>query len=137
MTTKISIWVTPQVFDDAKSAFLADFDTLPADQAQDTFAKWVARALDLHAARTPKERTGLEAERNDDGKSGPRSFTIPQATMAALEAALVDDRRAGRVTSRSQFAFEALKAATEEARQRNGGALPPAPARLPNAPLAR
>ena len=77
-----------------------------------------------------KLAAGLQAESPGDGVN--RSFTLPADTLDRMHQAIAADRRAGRVTSRSQFASEAIRRATTEARMRAGGVLPPAPARLPN-----
>ena len=49
-----------------------------------------------------------------------------------MHEAIAADRRAGNIASRSQFASVAIRSAIEDSRDRAGGELPPAPARLPN-----
>lgn len=129
---RTGIYLQADTFAAAKSAYIADFETIPA--SPDTFAGWVASVFDRHAGRTPEKRaelaSRLQAESPGDGVN--RSFTLPADTLEHIHQAIAADRRAGRVTSRSQFASEAIRSATEEARLRAGGALPPAPPRLPN-----
>jgi len=56
--------------------------------------------------------------------------------VAAMEAAIVADRKTlARMTSRTEFVAEAVRAAITETRKRYGSQqLPAAPARLPNKP---
>lgn len=133
-TTRAGIYLHPGTFEAAKSAYIADFDQSGPDAA-DTFARWIAGVLDRHAARTPAERAAVADELPEEvfeGSGINRSFDLPDATMAGMHAAITADRRAGRVTSRSQFCSTAIRSATEDARRRAGGELPPAPKRLPN-----
>jgi hypothetical protein len=120
-------------FQGAKSAYLADLDQLR--DAPDSFARWVDRAIRRHADLTPEKRGSLVRKLPaETGDAASRSFHVPSSTVDAMEAAIVDDRRGGRVLSRTEFVSEAVRAATAEARKRYGQDLPPAPARLPNKP---
>lgn len=58
--------------------------------------------------------------------------------MNALEKAISTDRRElGRVVSRSEFVRHAALATADQAEQRLGRRLAPAPMRLPNRPVRR
>lgn len=129
-TSRIGIYFHPDEFDRAKSAYLADWTN--GGQA-DTFAKWIAAALDAHAAARPAQRAASTRTRPEGQGSGwSRSFTLPTDTVERMRAAIVDDQRANRWLSESAWAGEAVATAAEKAEEKAGGALPPAPARLPN-----
>ncbi len=135
--TRTGIYFRPSTFDDAKSAYLIDLDRHP--DAPDSIARWIAGALDQHAARTSEDRARIAAdlppEPPAEGSGFTRSFDLPDAVIAARDAAIAHDRRAGRTSSRSSFSTEAIRNAIEHARQANGGVLPTPPARLPNKPV--
>lgn len=135
--TRTGIYFRPSTFDDAKSAYLIDLDRRP--EAPDSIARWIAGALDQHAARTSEDRARIAGELPPEppaeGSGFTRSFDLPDSTIAARDAAIAHDRRAGRTSSRSSFSTEAIRNAIEHARQANGGVLPPPPARLPNKPV--
>lgn len=136
-TARLGVYWHPVTFAAAKSAYLADLDNSPG--SPDSVARWIDRAIAAHAALAPARRAaaaeGLPAEDRDDRPAASRSFTVAAATMAAMQAAILDDRKHGRTLNRSEFATQAVRIATETARHRNGGTLPPAPARLPNKPV--
>ena len=118
--------------DDALLSELKTYEVFPKDQ------KWIAAALDTHAARTPADRARLAEAHPDpeEGKRGVnRAFILPVDTITRMEETTGIDRRAGRMQSVSQLAAEALRIAIEDARVRNGGSLPIAPKRLPNKPV--
>jgi hypothetical protein len=120
-------------FQGAKSGYLVDLDQLR--DAPDSFARWVDRAIRRHADLTPEKRVTLVRRLPAEaGDAASRSFHVASSTVDAMEAVIVDDRRHGRVVSRTEFVSEAVRAATVEAQKRYGGELPPAPARLPNRP---
>ncbi|WP_098482040.1 hypothetical protein [Georgenia soli] len=131
-------WREP-IFDQAKSAYLVDLDTLP--DAADSFARWIAALITEHAERTPRQRVEvaqLVGEEPTKGRGFARSFTLPRDVVDHMEQAIVDDRRAtGRVLTRTAFVSECVRLAIAQATERNGGHLPPAPARLPNRPARR
>lgn len=52
-TARLGIYLTPQEFDDAKAAYLADWSN---GGMQDTFARWIAAAIEAYAARAPDQR---------------------------------------------------------------------------------
>ncbi len=134
-TARLGLYLRQTTLEGAKSAYVADLDTLPNPPT--SFARWIATALDTHAARTPADRAQLAAAHPDpeEGRRGVnRAFILPVDTIARMEETTGIDRRAGRMQSVSQLAAEALRIAIEEARQRNGGSLPVAPKRLPNKP---
>lgn len=130
-TGRIGIYLTPAEFDDARGAYLADW-TNGGDA--DTFARWIAGALDAHAARTPKRRADDDRlrGRSDERTGSTRSFSIPTATLHRMRAAITADQKAGRWPSDSAWCAEAIAIAVDEARRANGGTLPTPPARLPN-----
>jgi hypothetical protein len=131
--TRLGTYWRLHTFEGAKSAYLVDLDQLRA--APDSFARWVDRAIRRHADLTPEKRASLVRKLPAEaGDAASRSFHVAAATVDAMEAAIVDDRRHGRILSRTEFVSEAVRAATADAQKRYGGELPPAPARLPNRP---
>lgn len=129
---RTGIYLQAGTFAAAKSAYIADFETVAA--SPDTFAAWLAGVLDRHARRSPQARASLAEQLPGETVGGGvnRAFVLPVATVEAMHEAIGADRRSGTTTSRSQFASVAIRSAIEEARRRAGGELPPAPARLPN-----
>lgn len=134
-TARLGLYLRQATLEGAKSAYVADLDTL--GEPPTSFARWIATALDIHAGRTPAQRAQLAQAHPDpeEGKRGVnRAFILPVDTIAKMEETTGIDRRAGRMQSVSQLAAEALRIAIEESKQRNGGSLPVAPKRLPNKP---
>lgn len=130
-TDRLGIYLTPTEFDDARAAYLADWSN---GGEADTFARWIAAALNDHAARTPSQRAdrgGLRG-RSEERTGSTRSFNIPTVTMKLMRAAITADQQAGRWPSDSAWAAEAIAIAVDGARQGNGGKLPTPPERLPN-----
>lgn len=130
-TARLGMYLTPEQFAGAKAAYLADWQR---GGTADTFARWVAGAIDAHAARSAKQRAA-EAEPRGRAKTktgGTRSFTIPTETVARMREAINADHAAGRWPSDSAWCAEAIERATEAARAANGGSLPTPPPRLPN-----
>lgn len=130
-TARLGIYLTPVEFDDARASYLADWAN---GGDADTFARWIAGALDRHAARTAKQRAARDRLRGrSDARTGStRSFSIPTSTMQRMRAAITADQQAGRWPSDSAWCAEAIALAVEDARKANGGTLPTPPARLPN-----
>lgn len=130
-TDRIGIYLTQDEVDGARGAYLADWSN---GGEADTFARWIAAAMDAHAARTPQQRAarGNLRGRADERTGASRSFSIPKATVKRMRAAITADQNAGRWPSDSAWCAEAIGLATEDARSRNGGTLPTPPARLPN-----
>ncbi len=130
-TARLGIYLTPAEFDDAKAAYLTDWTN--GGQA-DTFARWIAQAIDSHARRTPKQRADRAHPkgRADQRTGSTRSFSIPADTVARMRAAITADQQAGRWPSDSAWCGEAIALAVNGARTENGGTLPTPPARLPN-----
>jgi len=130
-TDRIGSYLTQDEVDGARGAYLADWSN---GGEADTFARWIAAAMDTHAARTPQQRAargnlrGRAAERS----GASRSFSIPTSTVKRMRTAITADQNAGRWPSDSASCAEAIALATEDARSRNGGTLPTPPARLPN-----
>ena len=134
-TARLGLYLRQGTLEGAKSAYVADLDTLTDPPT--SFARWIAAALDAHAARTPADRAKL-AEAHPDPEEGHRgvnrAFILPVDTITRMGETTVIDRRAGRMQSVSQLAAEALRIAIQEAKDRAGGTLPEAPKRLPNRP---
>lgn len=130
-TARLGIYLTPVEFDDARASYLADWAN---GGDADTFARWIAGALDRHAARTAKQRAARDRLRGrSDARTGStRSFSIPTSTMQRMRAAITADQQAGRWPSDSAWCAEAIALAVDDARKANGGTLPTPPARLPN-----
>ena len=130
-TARLGIYLTPAEFNDARASYLADWAN---GGDADTFARWIAGALDRHAARTAKQRAARDRlrGRSDERTGSTRSFSIPTSTMQHMRSAISADQQAGRWPSDSAWCAEAIALAVEDARKANGGTLPTPPARLPN-----
>ena len=130
-TARLGIYLTPVEFDQAKAGYLADWTN---GGTADTFARWIAAAIDTHAGRTPRQRAtnAPPRGRSDERTGSTRSFSIPVETVARMRAAITADQHAGRWPSDSAWCGEAISLAVSAARTRNGGALPTPPPRLPN-----
>ena len=129
-TARLGIYLTPQEFEDAKAAYLADWTN---GGEADTFARWIAAAIETYAARTPKQRATAQPRGRADERTGStRSFAIPTDTVARMRAAINADQQAGRWPSDSAWCSEAIAAAVDAARTKNDGSLPTPPPRLPN-----
>lgn len=130
-TGRLGIYLTPTEFNDARASYLADWAN---GGDADTFGRWIAGALDRHAARTPEQRAARDRLRGraDERTGATRSFSIPTSTMQRMRSAITADQQAGRWPSDSAWSAEAIALAVDEARKANGGTLPTPPARLPN-----
>jgi len=130
-TARLGIYLTPAEFDDAKAGYLADWAN---GGSADTFARWIAAAIDTHAARTPKQRAAKAQPkaRAEERTGSTRSFSIPTDTVARMRAAVTADQQAGRWPSDSAWCGEAIGLAVDAARAGNAGTLPTPPPRLPN-----
>lgn len=130
-TARLGIYLTPDEFNDARASYLADWSN---GGDSDTFARWIAGALDRHAARTADQRAARDRLRGrSEARIGTtRSFSIPTSTVQRMRAAITADQRAGRWPSDSAWCAEAISLAVDDAREANGGSLPTPPARLPN-----
>lgn len=130
-TARLGIYLTPVEFDDARASYLADWAN---GGDADTFARWIAGALDRHSARTAKQRAARDRLRGrSDARTGStRSFSIPTSTMQRMRAAITADQQAGRWPSDSAWCAEAIALAVDDAREANSGTLPTPPVRLPN-----
>lgn len=133
-STTIGVYLQRPTFNAARSAYIADLDNLST--GPDTFARWIDDALAAHAGLDTSARKSIgerqQPEQRTEARGINRTFQVGQDTIDAVNAALIADRKAGHLRSRSEFAVEAILAATEAAKQRAGGVLPEAPARLPN-----
>lgn len=129
-TARLGIYLTPEEFEAAKAGYLADWAN---GGEADTFARWIAAAIDTYARRTPKQRaTAAPRGRAEERTGSTRSFSIPTDTVARMRAAITADQQAGRWPSDSAWCGEAIASAVEQARAQNGGTLPTPPSRLPN-----
>jgi len=129
-TARLGIYLTPEEFESAKAGYLADWAN---GGVTDTFARWIAAAIDTYAARTPKQRaTAAPRTRSEERTGATRSFSIPTDTVARMRTAITADQQAGRWPSDSAWCGEAIALAVDQAREQNGGTLPTPPPRLPN-----
>ena len=127
---RIGIYFHADDFTAAKAAYLADWN---AGGQADTFAKWIAAALETHAACTPSSRAkNTRPAHGQTGRGVTRSFDLPAETTERMKKAIVQDQQAERWVSMSDWCGDAVHAAAEAARSTNGGVLPTPPARLPN-----
>lgn len=135
-TARLGIYMTPDEYQGAKAAYLADWQ---AGGEADTFARWIAGALETHAARTPAARGPLSRPvgRSQTRTGSSKSFSIPAGTVEQMREAITADQGVGRWLSDSAWAGDAIAAAVEAARKQAGGQLPEPPARLPTRRLRR
>lgn len=139
-TVRLSVYWKPAVWDLARSAYIADLDTEP--DSPRSFLGWLARAVEQQTRRTPQSRAEIAehvrawlSAAPTHRKSFNQSHPLPLVLVDHLEMAVVADRQErGRVVARSGFVEEAVFAAAEQARERLGRGLPPAPAKLANRP---
>ncbi|RHW23726.1 hypothetical protein D0Z08_28370 [Nocardioides immobilis] len=139
-TERVGIYWRRDLWDLARSAYVADLDDDPS--APGAFLRWLHRAIERHAARTPAERAAFAETTASGTRSGGglrTSHPLSTTTIGLIQDAIVGERRhSGRVISRSAFVQEAAVAAAALTRQRRGRrALPPPPARLTNRPPRR
>jgi hypothetical protein len=130
---RTGIYWQREVYDLARSAYVADLDATPA--GPEFFVEWLRKALEEHAELTPSGR----ADRSGDlppttpGRGFNQMYPLPAELLDQVEEAIGEDRRElGRAASRSGFVREAVLVAVEAARRRRGGTLPPPPNQLPN-----
>lgn len=130
-TVRLGVYLTPGEFTAAKAAYLAAWQL---GGEADTFARWIAGALDEHAARTPGQRAeGAHPKERAETRTGAsRSFSVPTDSATRMREAITADQAAGRWLSDSAWMGEAIAAAVEQTRAANGGTLPTPPPRLPN-----
>ena len=130
-TARVGIYLTPEAFEQAKAGYLADWQ---GGGHADTFARWIAAALETHADRTPSQRAeqAPPRPRGSQASGSPRSFTIPVSTVNRMRAAIAADQHTGRWPTVSAWAADAITLAVQAAQNHTGGALPTPPARLPN-----
>ncbi|WP_068255582.1 hypothetical protein [Janibacter corallicola] len=130
-TARLGVYMTAAEFHDAKAAYLSDWQ---AGGQDDTFGRWIGTVLENHAARSTAEREALSRPvgRSQTRTGSPRSFTIPTHSVERMREGVTADQGAGRWLSDSAWAGDAIAAAVEAARKRDGGQLPEPPARLPN-----
>ena len=83
----------------------------------DTFARWIAAAIDTHAARTPRQRAAKAHPRGraEERTGSTRSFSIAVDTMTRMRAAITADQHAGRWPSDSAWCGEAISLAVSAA----------------------
>jgi hypothetical protein len=128
---RVGVYLTTGLYEAARSAYLADWQS---GGVADTFQKWLAVAFDAHAALSPAARIRAIGSNAEDitGRGVSRTFKVPAETIARMRESIRSDRENGHWGSDSAWCVEAIAAAISLARRRGGGALPTAPARLPN-----
>lgn len=130
---RTGIYWQREVYDLARSAYVADLDATPA--GPEFFVEWLRKALEEHAELTPTGRADRSAElpQTTPGRGFNQMYPLPAELLDQVEEAIAEDRRElGRAASRSAFVREAVLVAVEAARRRRGGTLPPPPNQLPN-----
>lgn len=130
-------WWDPQLWQRARAAYVYDLDH--HSDAPAGFIQWLHWVLDAHATRGAQGRVALGVPARaviaaDVGLN--RNHPLRETTRAAMEQAIIDDRQAGRMMSRSSWIHEAVVVAVRDAEKRAGSMLPPVPdgQRLPNQP---
>ena len=135
---RVGLYFQPETFNLARSAYMADLDTLGA-AAEDSFARWIARSMMEFAGQSTSARQQIVAQLDpvvSHGAGFTRSVFLPKAVLDARDVAIATDRRSGgHAWSRSGFSTDAIRHSIQQAAARNGGELPPPPSRLPNKPV--
>lgn len=130
---RTGIYWQRDVYDLARSAYVADLDATPA--GPEFFVEWLRKALEEHAELTPSGRVARAAHlpQTSPGRGFNQMYPLPAELLDQVEEAIGEDRREhGRAASRSAFVRESVLVAVEAARRRRGGTLPPPPNQLPN-----
>lgn len=130
--TRQGIYLTPEQFNNAKAAYLADWKN---GGEANTFTLWIGEAITRHAARSLKARLRFAANkpaRAEVRTGSSRSFNVPTSAIELMRAAISQEQAEERWLSDSSWCAEAVDAAISTARECNGGELPTPPARLPN-----
>ncbi len=135
--TRMGTYWQHGTFQEAKSAYMVDLDLSP--EAPNVFAEWIGRTIEHHARHSPERRAKIAAALPDEPREGvgvSRSFELYDTTIAEMDSALVEDRRAlSLMGNRTGFVSAAVRAAIADVKKRSGlKTLPPAPARLPKNP---
>ena len=133
-------WWDPQMWARARAAYVFDLDHHP--DAPAGFIQWLHWVLEAHVSRGPQGRAALAIPPRAviAATAGlTRHHSLRASARAAMEQAIIDDRQAGRMMSRSSWIHEATAVAVQEAEKRAGGTLIPVPEgqRLPNQPVKR
>lgn len=111
-TARLGIYLTPEEFDNAKAAYLADWAN---GGTADTFARWIATAIETYASRSASQRaTAPPRGRADEPTGSTRSFNIPTNTLAKMRTAITADQQAGRWPSDSAWCNEAITFAVDQ-----------------------
>ena len=128
---RVGMYIPSDLFQAAKSAYLADFDHRP--DAETSFSRWVSRAV-LELAQVPLEQRDrvIAASGAWEGAKRTVSFLVNASDITAADRAIAALRQQGIGLSRSQFGVQAIQVGVARAQQRAGGSLPPAPERLPH-----
>lgn len=131
----VGIYWDPQLWDEARAAFVSDLKHDPQGPA--AFIGWLHRALQLHAALSVQERAGLgvpppEPRGRGQGQGKSRMSPLEADTVEMVDAAVAADfDELDKIGSRSGFVHEAVTVAVAAARARRPRRdLPPAPKRL-------
>lgn len=132
-TTRLGISMSPAGFHDARAAYMWASGRRGAVRS---LGEWIADALRQHADKSAKSRArigrGLPEDTVAKGeKRLTRTFSVPVDLIEVIDDAILDDQNeAQRWMSRSAWANEAIRVATERVREQAGGTLPEPPARL-------
>lgn len=131
------IWWDPSTWARARAAYVYDLDHHP--RAPAGFIHWLHWVIEVHAARGPEGRTALDVPARPELAADvglTRMHPLRSEVLESMDQAVVEDRAAGRLLSRSAWLHEAVVAAIADAEARSGGPLRPLPAgaRLPNRP---
>lgn len=125
VTERVGITIHKTDLDQARLAFLSDLDHRVV--APQSMVQWIVQAVEAHLRRTPAQRRRAAAEHPETTggeRRVPYNASMPADMRVGLDAAVVEERRAGRSTSRSGLIREAMAIETGFARARAGGELP-------------
>jgi hypothetical protein len=124
------MWWDKVTWERARAAFVAELDDDPPGPP--SLLAWITAAIQTHTHRSPAARAAMSRDLpGDNGPGFQKVHQLPASTVTALARAVAEDRRAGRMLSRSAWVREAAAVAAAATGGRRGGVLPAAPGRLP------
>lgn len=139
-TRSLSLNIGEELRQDARAAYVAQFQRDGRGGAQTSFARWLGACLAAFAKMPTDDRLAAMRRVPDEDVKTPRTYHLPSADVEAVDEALAetphwtDDQGKAHLLSYSAFARAALLVAVEQARAAAGGELVRVGGRLPSMP---